>query len=71
MNLQSLNCKQSKPLKCLNIKIPYSFLFKRNFREYLLSKVLIYQEKTNLKEEIKQKLKLHDGRQCLNKGKVS
>ena len=34
----TFDCKESKPFKCFNIKISYSFLFTRKFREYLFSK---------------------------------
>ena len=51
-HLQHLNCKESKPFKCLNIKISYSFLLtslgSTYFpKEYLFSKgVLVCKEKT-------------------------
>ena len=45
-NLRSLNCRESKPFKCFNTTVLYSFLFTRQFREYLFPKgVLIYHEK--------------------------
>ena len=46
-SLQHLNCNQSNPFKCFNIKLSYSFLFIRKFREYLFSKgALIWLKKT-------------------------
>ena len=43
---KSLNCKPSKPFKCFNQTMPYSFLFIRKFKKYLFPKrALIYQVK--------------------------
>ena len=47
-HLRHLNCKESKPFKCFNIKISYSFLFTRKFREYYFPQEYLFARKKQL-----------------------
>ena len=47
-HLRHLNCKESKPCKCFNIKISYSFLYTRKFREDYFPKEYLFARKKQL-----------------------
>ena len=47
-HLRHLNCKESKPFKYFNIKISYSFLFKRKFRSTYFPKEYLFSRKNQL-----------------------